>query len=128
MPAMTEHERIADSLLAEAEANGGLAPVDLERFWADDAKAKADPFATDCPQVPLGVMMSGEAVWDELGIAENWHRYHHDPPYRVELNRAYNDKAEPIVGRRLLPETAPQPDRQYPPVKSLADIFKARQQ
>jgi uroporphyrinogen decarboxylase len=119
------HQRIIDQLMRQMEAKDGLAPVDLDRFWADDAKAKADPFADDCPQVPCGVMMSGEAVWDELGIEENWHRYHHDLAYRIELNRAYNDKAQRIVGRRLLTEDPPDPQRQWPAIKTLADIFEA---
>ncbi len=123
-----EHQRIAESLINQMHANDGLVPVDLDRFWVDDAKAKVDPFADDCPQVPCGVMMSGEAVWDELDITEDWHRYHHDATYRIELNRAYNDKAEPIVGKRLLPEQPPQVDRQYPHVKALHEIFEACEQ
>lgn len=116
-----------DWLLEQMHKHDGLAPVDLDRFWADDAKAKADPFAPDCPQVPCGVMMAGEAVWDELGIPEDWTRYEFDPPYRAELHRRYNDIAERIVGRRLLNESVPDASLRYPKTQSLADIFEAGQ-
>ncbi|MHB1157913.1 MAG: uroporphyrinogen decarboxylase/cobalamine-independent methonine synthase family protein [Phycisphaerales bacterium] len=114
-----------DRLLEQMHQHDGLAPVDLDRFWADDARAKADPFAPDCPQVPCGVMMAGEAVWDELGIPEDWTRYEFDLPYRAELHRRYNDLAERIVGRRLLNESPADPAMQYPKTKTLADIFEA---
>lgn len=126
--APAEHRKIADDLLKQMEANDGLAPVDLDRFWADDAQAKQNPFADDCPQVPCGVMMSGEAVWDELGVEEDYHRYQHDAEYRVELNRAYNDKAEKIVGRRLLSEHITPPEHHWPKIKALHEIFEAEQQ
>jgi uroporphyrinogen decarboxylase len=70
--------------------------------------------------------MSGECVYDELGIPEDYWRYEQDPTWRLELHKAYNDKAEKIVGRRLLSETPHDPTRQYPPVKSLADVFEAK--
>ena len=95
-----------DWLLSRTAAEGGMAPVDLERFWADQAVARADPFGRDIPQVALGIMMSGECVFDELGVGEDQWRYGTDEPWRLELNKAYNDKAEAIVGRRLLGEQA----------------------
>ena len=120
-----EHERMIDSLLADTRANGGLAPVDLERFWADQEIAIADPFSADIPQVPLGILMSGECVYADLGIAEDYWRYQHDEAWALELNRAYNDRAEAIVGLRLLNETPSDPARRWPATKSLADIFEA---
>lgn len=112
-------------LLEQTQRNGRLAPLDVERFWADQEVAEADPFGSNIPQVPLGVMMSGECVYDELGIAEDYWRYDHDIAWRLELNKAYNDKAEAIVGRRLLDEQSPDPERQWPAVKGLADVFEA---
>lgn len=119
-------DEIPARLVAEAHRNDGLAPVDLDRFWADDAKAKQDPFADDCPQVPLGIGMSWECAFAELGIEyDAWH-YQHDEAWALELNRAYNDKAEPIVGRRLLNDK-PRPERKgYPPAKGLHDVFEAK--
>jgi len=95
---------IAADLVKSMRANGGLAPADLERFWADDEAAHADPFGAAIPQVPLGIRMGMECVFAELGIPEDWYRLEHDEAWRLELARAYNDRAEPIVGRRLLNE------------------------
>ena len=55
-------------LAREMKRKGGLAPVDLDRFWADQDAAAKDPFGQDIPQCPLGVLMSGECVYAELGI------------------------------------------------------------
>lgn len=118
----------AQWLLDQMQKHDGLAPVDFDHFWEADAKAKHDTFSADCPQVACGVMMSSEAVWDELGLEENWKRQEEDIAYRVHLNRQYNDIAEKIVGKRLLSETLPDPQKQYPKVKTLADIFEAQQE
>ena len=118
---------MAEELLRATRANDGLAPVDLERFWADQAVAAADPFGAHIPQVALGIAtMSGECVYGELGVAEDYRRYAHDEPWRLDLHRAYNDRAERIVGRRLLPEQAGDPTRQWPSPGTLADVFEAK--
>ncbi len=109
-------------------SDSDLPPVDLDRFWADQEVALADPFGAHIPQVPLGIMMSGECVFDELGIEEDAWRYSHDEPWRLALNEAYNDRAERIVGRRLLSEEPSGPARRWPVVKGLHDVFEARQQ
>lgn len=121
-----EHAAMAKSLVKQMHSHDGLAPVDLERFWADQSIADKDPFGANIPQVPLGIMMSGECVFDELGIPEDYWRYENDPLWRMELNKAYNDKAEKIVGRRLLPEEYDDPSRHWPQVKMLHDVFEAR--
>ena len=126
IPYRPEHAQQAAWLLRETRAHDGLAPLNLEKFWADQELAKKAPFSPDCPQVRLGTMMSGECVFDELGLPEDYWRYDHDETWRLQLNRAYNDKAEKIVGRRLLSETPSDPSRQYPPLKSLADVFEAK--
>ena len=122
-----EHHRLAAKLVAEARAHDGLAPLDLDRFYADQQAAGADPFGAHIPQCPLGIWMSGECVFAELGIEEDAWRYGHDEEWRLSLNRAYNDKSEKIVSRRLLPEEPTPPgaaSKQYPPVKGLHDIFE----
>ena len=89
----------AAKLVARTRAAGGLAPVDLERFWADQAIAATNPFGANIPQVPLGVLMSRECVFAELEIPEtpaNWHRLLHDAAWAAQVSRAYNDKAEPV--------------------------------
>lgn len=119
-----EHHRQAAELVAETKANNGLAPVDLDRFYADQEKSK-DPFGSDSPQCTLGIWMSGECVYDELGIEEDFWRYSHDEEWRLSLNRAYNDKSEPILGRRLLNEKPGETGKSYPARKGLHDLFEA---
>jgi len=120
-----EHHKLAAKLVAETHAKGGLAPVDLDRFYADQDAAKADPFGKDIPQCPLGIWMSGECVFDELGVEEDTWRYHHDEEWRLSLNKAYNDKAEQILGRRLLNEEPAKTEPGFPGTKGLHDVFEA---
>lgn len=122
----TEHARMARELVREMRANGGLAPLDVERFWADQEISRKDPFGAHIPQVALGIMMSHECVFDELGHKEDMWRIDHDWAWGAEVRKAYNDKAEKIVGRRLINEKAPDPARQWPAVKMLHDIFEAQ--
>ncbi|HHT27947.1 MAG TPA: hypothetical protein GXZ82_11975 [Firmicutes bacterium] len=119
-------EEAPAKLVAAARAKDGLAPVDLPRFWEDQAIARRDPFGKDIPQVPLGIMMSWECVFDELGIPEDRWRYENDPDWAFELRKAYNDKAEKIVGRRLLSEKTHDPTKAYPKRKALHDVFEAK--
>jgi uroporphyrinogen decarboxylase len=126
VPRLRDARSKARWLVDRARANGGLAPLDVERFWADQETARKDPFGPDIPQVALGIMMSGECVFDELGMPDDYWRYDHDADWRVSLNKAYNDKAEKIVGRRLLGEGKPDPSLAWPATKGLHDIFEAR--
>ena len=101
-----------------------LAPVDLDRFWADQEAAIADPFG-DIPQVALGIRMNDLCMFDELGVEEDIWRLVHDDELRLRMRQAYNERAEWIVGRRLLSETLPRRDLQYPAMKGLHDVFEA---
>jgi len=121
-----DHERCVRELLAETRAHDGLAPVDPDRFWADQAVAAADPFGADIPQVPLGIMMSWECIPTELGVESDPWRYMHDKEWALELNKAYNDRAERIVGRRLLNEASPSEKPRFPGHKGLNDLFEAK--
>ena len=103
-----------------------LAPVDLERFWEDQSIARADPFGAHIPQAPLGIHMGEWCVFDELGVKEDLWRQETDEEYRVALNKAYNDRAEWIVGRRLLSEIPRNPTLEFPEMKKLYDVFEAR--
>jgi uroporphyrinogen decarboxylase len=100
--------------------------VDLERFWADDELAHDDNcFSPKAPQVALGIRMSEECVFAELG--EEGNPWGYTPrERRLELNKRYNDKAEKIVGRRLLPEDLPEPDAEFPYVKRIGEVFEGR--
>lgn len=106
-----------------------LFPVDLERFWADDAASHGKPFSTDKPQVPLGISMPATCIWDELGLPiPDWADTEVGSPYQVELSlrQRYNEKALEIIGKKVFPEDNPPPaDSHFPPVKGITDIFEA---
>lgn len=125
--ASSDHRRLADELLTDTRANGGLAPVDLDRFWRDQAVAAADPFSEDAPQCSFGAILNLECVFDELSVAQDWWRFlHADEAWALDLSRRYNDLSERIVGRRLLNERPSNRERQWPEVKGLHDMFEAR--
>jgi uroporphyrinogen decarboxylase len=105
----------------------GMPAVDLESFWAANDAALRDPFSPACAQMPMGITMSDELVFDELGVAPEWYRLYHDAEYHAALCRRYNDRAEAVAGRRLVPEQlSSDGDPALPTVKTLADIFEAR--
>jgi uroporphyrinogen decarboxylase len=122
-----ENRAKVDQLLADTAKNGGLAPLDPDAFWRDQAAAKADPFGKDIPQVPLGAICNRECIFDELGIEQDWWRFlYEDKPWALDISRQYNDKAQAIVGKRLVPEAPlPDPGMQWPGIKALHDIFEA---
>lgn len=124
-PWKDDHLVMARGLVAEARAHDGLAPLDVDQFWADQEIAAKDPFGRSIPQVSFGASLTGECVFAELGIPEDPWRYAHDAAWRLELNRAYNHRAEAIVGRRLLSEEPHDPSLEYPAVKGLHDVFEA---
>ena len=97
--------------------------VDIEQFWADDEIAhKANCFSPEAPQVALAIRMSDECVFAELDEpGEPWG----NTPIqrRLQLNNRYNDKAEKIVGRRLLSETAQEYTHPFPPIKPIGEVF-----
>ena len=103
-----------------------LRNVDLERFWADNDEAMRDPFSPGIPQFPMGIAMGYETVFSELGHPFNLRRLEEDYEFARSAARAYNDKAEKIVGRRLLDETAFDPSRRFPKVKALEEVFGCR--
>jgi uroporphyrinogen decarboxylase len=122
--ACTEDRQKVDVLLRDTAANGGLAPVDLDQFWSAQAAAEKDPFGSGIPQVPIGGLWAWECVFDELGVAANWQNP--DEAWALDLKRRYNDRAERIVGRRLLSEAVGDPRREWPEIKGLHDLFEAR--
>ena len=120
-----EDQRKVDQILKETKANGGLAPVDLDQFWKDQKESKRNPFGADAPQVAFGAICNWECIFDELGIEQDWWRFQYeDEAWALEISRQYNDVAEKIVGRRLLPETRQNPELKWPEVKALHDIFE----
>ncbi len=120
----TENKRNVDDLLADTRAHNGLAPLDVDSFWRDQEIACMDPFGVKIPQVPLGAICNRECVFDELGLEEDTWRFLNDEPWALGICRRYNDRAEMIVGRRLLNEKPGDPARRWPEVKGLHDIFE----
>lgn len=102
-----------------------LLPVDTERFWRDNEASRGKPFSTDKPQVPMSLLTTEECLWDELGLAPD-PRYWWDVETHVRLNRLYNDKAEEIVGRRILPETWVPPEHDLPRPLRIEEVFGSR--
>ncbi len=100
--------------------------LDIAQFWQDDALAHGDNcFTAAAPQVALGIRMSEECVFAELGEEGNpwgetpWQR-------RRDLNRRYNDRAEQIVGLRLLPDDPPPPAQAFPAYRQIGEVFGGR--
>lgn len=125
--ATADVRKSVDQLLDDTAANGGLAPVDLERFWVDQERANKDPFGATIPQVALGAICNWECVFDELGVEQDWWRFlYADEAWALDLSRRYNDLSEKIVGRRLLSETPVNKSHQWPEIKTLGDIFEAK--
>ena len=101
----------------------GFTRADLEKLWKDDAAAHEENcFSPRSPQVALGIGMSDECVFSELG--EEGAPWAYTPlERRIDLNKRYNDKAEKIVGRRLLSENLPPPEAHLPAVKRIGEVF-----
>ncbi|MGN1409845.1 MAG: uroporphyrinogen decarboxylase family protein [Eubacteriales bacterium] len=102
--------------------------LDIEQFWKDEAAAHEENcFSKAAPQVALGIRMSDECVFAELG--EEGQPWGYTPPERrYELNCRYNEKARKIVGRALLAENKPVPPEQRPKVtipgyKQIGEVF-----
>lgn len=128
---MPNHRALARELVREAHARDGLIPVDVDRFWREQDIAAADPFAAGLPAPAMGLRrMSWECVFAELGEPDDYWRWEQDAAWRRDLTRRYNDRAEKIVGRRLLPEPAADDDGvpprpTWPDHKKLHDLFEA---
>ncbi len=118
---MTQKE--IDLLIKEADQNDGLAQVNLELFWSENGAARREIF--NPATMALGIHIEGECVFDELAIQPDLLKYETDGEFRHRLNKAYNDKAEKIIGQRPLNEKeTPQTDK-YPQLKMLHDFFEA---
>jgi uroporphyrinogen decarboxylase len=98
--------------------------VDLNKFWKDDELSQRNNcFYEKAPQVALGIRMSDECVFAELGVEGNpWG--HTSREQRIELNKRYNDKAEKIVGKRLLQEEIPTKEEIFPYIKRIGEVFE----
>ncbi|MBQ4575439.1 MAG: hypothetical protein IJA85_09665 [Clostridia bacterium] len=102
--------------------------LDIEQFWKDEATAHDENcFSKNALQVALGIRMSDECVFAELG--EDGQPWGYTPPERrYELNCRYNEKARKIVGRPLLAENKPLSKEQQPKVtipgyRQIGEVF-----
>ncbi len=99
-----------------------MGELNLEKFWQDDALAHKDNCFYKADTVALGIRMSDECVFAELG--EKGNPWGYTPrERRIELNKRYNDKAEKIVGKRLLNENFLPDDTHLPYVKRIGEVF-----
>jgi len=121
------HRKQAQELVDETHAKGGLAPVDIDLFWEQHDAAMRDIWSSEIPQAPFGAFCSCDCVEDELGKPVDWNRYWTDAEHRALVNTEYNDKAERIVGRRILDETIPKEvGIEAPTVRSIQDLFELK--
>ena len=99
---------------------------DLDAFWkADEEAHKENCFNPEAAQVALGLRMSEECVYAELGEeGDPWNIEALDPARRAELNKRYNGKAVDIVGIPLLPEDFDPPGSVFPYVKRIGEVFE----
>lgn len=103
-----------------------MKPVELERFWHDNAIAIRDPFGEAIPQFPMAIGMGYFAMFAELGIPQDMKRLEEDYAFACACAKAYNDRAEAIVGHRLLNEQQYDPTRRFPHVKEVGELFGCR--
>ena len=100
-----------------------LYEVDLEQFWKDnDLSLQYNCFDPNAPQVPFGVNMGSELVFAELGVEGDPWGYT-DPMIMRDYARRYNDKAEKILGRRLMMEDYPLNHQRFPKVRLHGEVF-----
>lgn len=96
--------------------------VDIAQFWKDDEIAHQDNCFFKGPQVALGIRMSGECVYAELG-EEGFPWMPEERTRAIDLYKRYNDKAEKIVGKRLLNENIPPLGQRFPEIKRIGEVF-----
>ena len=100
-----------------------LYDVDLEQFWKDNELGLKDNcFNPDAPQVPFGLNMGTELVFAELGVEGDPWGYT-DPMVMRDYVRRYNDKAEKILGRRIMNEDYPLNHQRFPKVRLHGEVF-----
>ena len=102
-----------------------LLPVALERFWADSEASLDKPFSTDKPQVPMTLRTHEGCIWEELGMEPD-PCYLEDPEIHIRLNKLYNEKAQEVVGRKILREAFIPPEDQLPRPMRIEEVFGSK--
>jgi uroporphyrinogen decarboxylase len=102
--------------------------LDLKQFIKDRDEAwKDNCFNPEAKQVGFGIIMEYECIWDELGINDGLHPWQKRPDDLMKKYISmYNDKAEEIVGYRILNENYPSKLNIFPAFKRVGDIFEGR--
>lgn len=96
--------------------------IDLEQFWKDDAVAHRDNcFYEGAPQVAFGLGLYDEDVFAELDVPGEPHG-NNPPELMYEYRCRYNDKAEKIIGKRVLREEIPNHEK-FPPIKLHGEVL-----
>jgi len=100
--------------------------LDVEQFWKDDINAhRENCFSKEAAQVALGIHMSDECFKDELGVElDPWQP--NPPDLMRDCAKRYNDKAELIIGKRLLSEEYPSKFDAFPKLKRIGEVFGGR--
>ena len=97
--------------------------LDLTQFWKDNEFAQSDNCFNNGTMVSLGIQMNDECIFDELGIETSHPWAAQDPDDMRKWRRMYNDKAEEIVGRRVMDEDPPAAGMGFPYVKRIGEAF-----
>ena len=97
---------------------------DLDQFWRDNDIAMGDSFGPHIPQAAMGITMDRDCIFAELGMESDMKRLEEDGFFAQQCIKAYNDKAQQMVGRRLLDESACDPTRRFPRVKEVGELFE----
>ena len=96
--------------------------LDVEQFWKDDELAHKDNcFSKDAPQVAFGLGLYDEDVFDELGVPGAPHG-DNPPELMYEYRCRYNDKAEKIIGKRILSEPIRNHEK-FPAIKLHGEVL-----
>ncbi len=124
---LTDAHLSAANRFVQRVRSKGLPPLDFGAFWAENEAARRSPFSPANVRLPLGIALSNECVYDELGETPEWRRLFHDPVYHAAICRRYNNMAEGIMGIRPVPERlGGEGDPAQLPVRTLGDIFEGR--
>ena len=107
-------------------ALSGTYDLDLEQFWKDDELAHLNNcFYEKASQVAFGINVLPECVFSELGLpGEPWGD--NPPELMREYCCRYNDKAEKIIGKRILSEEYPKSYQKFPNVRLHGEVFGGR--
>ena len=102
--------------------------LDLPRFLKDNEEAKKENcFNPLAKQVAFGVYMERDCIYEELGINDGLHPWAPRPPEQMlKYLRQYNDKAEEIIGYRIMSETYPSYRKFFPYIKRIGEIFEGK--